>query len=133
MDFIERLNDTINAIPGFPLRSRLGYLGTEESLVIYPLPGSNVIATYMDGVRDENLNYEIAMKSKDQEKISNTLWLVARTLEETKVINSKDNSFKFEGLRITNLPFVNNADEQGWFTFLLNVQATITNFEKENV
>lgn len=132
MDFIERLNDTINAIPGLPLRSRLGYLGTEESLVIYPLPGSNVIATYMDGVRDENLNYEIAMKSKDQEKISNTLWLVARTLEQTKDINSKDNSFKFEGLRITNLPFVNNADEQGWFTFLLNVQATITNFEKEN-
>lgn len=132
MDFIERLNDTINAIPSLPLRSRLGYLGTEESLVIYPLPGSNVIATYMDGVRDENLNYEMAMKSKDQEKISNTLWLVARTLEETKVINSKDNSFKFEGLRITNLPFVNNADEQGWFTFLLNVQATITNFEKEN-
>ena len=133
MDFMERLNDTINAIPGLPLRSRLGYLGTEESLVIYPLPGSNVIATYMDGTKDENLNYEIAMRSKDQEKISNTLWLVARTLEETKVINSKDNSFKFEGLRITNLPFVNNADEQGWFTFLLNVQATITNFEKENI
>lgn len=132
MDFTERLNDTINAIPGLPLRSRLGYLGTEESLVIYPLPGSNVIAAYMDGTKDENLNYEIAMKSRDQEKISSTLWLVARTLEETKVIESKDDSFKFDGLRITNLPFVNNADEQGWFTFLLNVQATITNFEKEN-
>lgn len=133
MDFTERLNYTINAIPGLPLRSLMGYLGTDESLVLYPLPGSNVIASYMDGTKDEHLNYEIAMKSKSQSKISTTLWLIARTLEETKAIESKNGSFSFQGLTITNLPFVNNADEQGWFTFLLNVQATITNKEKENV
>lgn len=133
MDFMERLNDTINNISGLPVRSRLGYLGTEESLVLYPLPGSNVISTYMDGSKDENINYEIAMKSKSQSKINSTLWLIARDLEKANNIESKDNSFEFQGLRITNFPFVNDANEQGWFTFLLNVQATITNFEKENV
>lgn len=133
MDFMERLNDTINEIPGLPLRSRLGYLGTNESLVIYPLPGSTPIAEYMDGTKDERLNYEVSMKSKSQEKINDTLWLIARSLDDVKDIKSKDGSFKFEDLSITNLPFVNNADEQGWFTFLLNIQATITNFEKENI
>lgn len=132
MDFMERLNDTINEIPGLPLRSRLGYLGTNESLVIYPLPGSTPIAEYMDGTKDERLNYEVSMKSKSQEKINDTLWLIARSLDDVKDIKSKDGSFKFEDLSITNLPFVNNADDQGWFTFLLNVQATITNKEKEN-
>lgn len=133
MDFMERLNDTINAIPDLPLRSLMGYLGAEESLVLYPLPGSNVIASYMDGTKDEHLNYEIAMKSKSQQRINTTLWLIARTLEEVTEINSQDSSFEFQGLTITNLPFVNQANDQGYFTFLLNVQATITNKEKENV
>lgn len=132
MDFMERLNDTINAIPNLPVRSRMGYLGPEESLVIYPLPGSNVIASYMDGTKDENLNYEISMKSQSQSKIDNTLWLVARKLEKVKNIESKDGSFEFEELSITNLPFINDANEQGFYTFNINVQATITNKEKEN-
>lgn len=131
MDFMERLNDTINSIEGLPERSRLGYLGTDESLVLYPLPGSTPIALYMDGTKDERLNYEISMKSKSQDKINKTLWLVARTLERVKTINSLDGSFEFQEITITNMPYVNNADEQGWYTFNLNVQAIITNKEKE--
>ena len=133
MDFMERLNDTINSINGVPERSKLGYLGHGESLVLYPLPGSRPIAEYMDGTKDEQLNYEISMKSKSQDKINKTLWLVARTLEEVKTIISLDNSFEFQSLALTNMPYVNNADEQGWYTFNLNVQATITNKEKENI
>lgn len=132
MDFMERLNDQINSIEGLPINSRLGYLGTEESLVLYPLPGSRPIAYYMDGTKDEQLNYEISMKSKSQNKINTTLWLVARTLERVKTIKSQDGSFEFQGLTLTNMPYVNEADEQGWYTFNLNVQATITNKEKEN-
>ena len=133
MDFMERLNDQINSIEGLPVRSSLGYLGADESLVLYPLPGSTPIAVYMDGTKDEALNYEISMKSKSQDKINTTLWLVARTLERVKSINSLDGSFEFQEITITNMPYVNNADEQGWYTFNLNVQATITNKEKENI
>ena len=133
MDFMERLNDQINSIEGLPVRSSLGYLGTGESLVLYPLPGSTPIAIYMDGTKDEALNYEISMKSKSQDRINTTLWLVARTLERVKSINSLDGSFEFQEITITNMPYVNNADEQGWYTFNLNVRATITNKEKENI
>ncbi len=133
MDFMERLNDRINSIEGLPLSSKLGYLDHGESLVLYPLPGSRSIAEYMDGTKDEQLNYEISMKSKSQDKINKTLWLVARTLEDVKTIISLDGSFEFQNLALTNMPYVNNADEQGWYTFNLNVQATITNKEKENI
>ena len=132
MDFMERLNDQINGIEGLPISSKLGYLDHGESLVLYPLPGSTPIAEYMDGTRDEQLNYEISMKSKSQDKINKTLWLVARTLERVKSIISLDNSFEFQNLTLTNMPYVNNTDEQGWYTFNLNVQAVITNKEKEN-
>lgn len=133
MDFMERLNDQINDIEDLPIKSKLGYLGTDESLVLYPLPGSTPIATYMDGTRDEAINYEISMKSKSQDKINKSLWLIARTLERLEVVTSLDDSFEFQEINITNMPYVNNADEQGWYVFNLNVQATITNKEKENL
>lgn len=131
MDFIERLKDKINEVPGLLLRCKLGYLGTEESLVLYPLPGSRTVQEYMDGTKDQELNYEIAMKSKLHSEINATLWLVQNELENLKKIESHDGSFKFDELTITNKPFINQIDEQGWFVFLLNVQAKITVFKEE--
>lgn len=129
MDFIDRLQDYINDIPGLPITCRQGYLGTDESLVIYPLPGSRVIAKYMDGTTDQQLNYEIAMQSKRQGTIHQTLWLIQNELERLSELESHDGSFKFDELIITNKPFINQIDDQGWFVFLLNVQAKITVFK----
>ncbi len=111
---------------------KLGYLGVGESFVLYPLPGSRVTQEYMDGTTDQQLNYEIAFKSKSQNKINDTLWAVQTELEKTRVIVSGNNSFEFDELIITNKPFINQLDDQGWFVFLLNVQAKITIFKEEN-
>ena len=129
MDFIDRLQDYINDIPSLPINCKRGYLGTDESLVIYPLPGSRVIAKYMDGTTDQQLNYEIAMKSQRQGAIHQTLWLIQNELERLSELESHDGSFKFDELIITNKPFINQIDDQGWFVFLLNVQAKITVFK----
>jgi|SRR5690625_1342727 len=131
MDFMERLQDKVNAMPKIPINCQLGYLGTAESLVLYPLPGSKVVTGYMDGSSDQQLNYEFAMKSKAQGKIHQTLWLVQNELERLKELESHDDSFKFEELIITNKPFINQIDDQGWFVFLLDVQANITVFKEE--
>jgi hypothetical protein len=131
MDFMERLSDRVNQIPGLPVPCKMGYLGTDESFVVYPLPGSQVIAEYMDGTTDQQLNFEFAMKSKSQSKIHATLWLVQNELEALKELESQDGSFEFDELIITNKPFINDANEQGWFVFLLDVQAKITIFGEE--
>ncbi|AAU85092.1 minor head protein [Bacillus phage BCASJ1c] len=131
MDFIERLTERVNSIPGLPISCKKGYLGTEESFVVYPLPGSRTVSQYMDGTKDRRLNYEFAMKSKSQRKIDETLWLVQNVLDDLGELESADGSFEFEGIDITNTPFINNADNQGWFVFLLDVQAKITVFEEE--
>jgi hypothetical protein len=131
MDFMDRLCDRINEIPSLPVRCERGYLGDDESLVIYPLPGSRIVQGYMDGTSDQQLNYEIAMKSKIPGSIHSTLWAIQTDLEKIKELESNNDSFKFEELIITNKPFINNADDQGWFVFLLNVQANITVLKEE--
>jgi hypothetical protein len=131
MDFIERLTERVNAIENLPIQARMGYLGADESLVIYPLPGSRVVSEFMDGTTDQQLNYEIAMKSQLQSKIHATLWAIQNELEHLSELTSNDGSFEFENLIITNKPFINQLDDQGWFVFLLDVQANITVFKEE--
>lgn len=131
MDFIERLTEKVNEIPGIPIECKMGYLGTDESFVLYPLPGSKITSKFMDGTSDQQLNFEFAMKSKSQSKIHATLWMVQNELEGLLELNSNDGSFEFEELIITNKPFINQLDDQGWFVFLLDVQAKITVFKEE--
>jgi hypothetical protein len=128
MDFIERLNENINNIPNLPIRCRLGYLQPTESFCVYPLPGSRVILEYMDGAKDQQLNYEFAMKSVDQEKIGNTLWLVSNYLEELSELKSADNSFSFNSISIMNKPFINQLDDKRNYVFMIDVQANITTY-----
>lgn len=129
---MDRLTERVNQIPGIPTLER-GYLKAGDSFVIYPLPGSQIVNEYMDGTTEQQLNYEIAMKSKVQGVIHSTLWVVANALEELNELESQDGSFEFQNIVITNKPFINNADDQGFFTFLLNIQANITVFKEEKV
>lgn len=130
MDFMERLVETINKIPNIPIKCKLGYIGTEESFCMYPIPGSRVITEYYDGDKDQRLNYEIAMKSKNQQKINNTLWLVQNHLEELSDIESADGSFDFEEVVITNKPYISQLDDTKFYIFSLTIQASITTKKK---
>ena len=133
MDLMERLCETVNRIPNLPIPCKMGYWGVEESFVVFPLPGSRVVQTFMDGTSEHALNYGFAMKSKQQNKIHATLWIVQNGLEAmgNDDIVSKDNSFEFEDLVVTIKPFINQLDEQGWFVFLLDVKANVIIPNKE--
>lgn len=131
MDLIERLKEKVNKQTDLPIDLQIGYLDSDESLVIYSLAGSTVTQEYMDGAKDINVNYEVAMKSKDGSLAERTLWEISETLDKLKEVESKDNSFIFNRLRVTSKPFVNYFDEQGWFVFLLNFTTSITTYEGE--
>ncbi|MCF3942210.1 minor capsid protein [Oceanobacillus alkalisoli] len=133
MDFIERLAERVNQIPNLPIRVEPGYLGAGESFVFYPLPGSRITQAFMDGTSDQQLNFEFAMRSTIQGKINQTLWVVQNELEQLEELESQDGSFEFQNIVITNKPFINQADDQGFFTFLLDIQANITVFKEEKI
>ena len=126
MDFIERIKDSVNSIDELPIKLRSGFLGVSESLVIYSSAGSTAIKEYMDGAKDVNMNYEIAMKSKDGDKLQQVLWLISEHLDKVKSVISQDDSFTFNKLTITSKPFINEYNEQGWLVFLLDFTANIT-------
>lgn len=125
MDFPNQIMKFINELD-VPLKMKLGYLDSDESFVLYPLPGGQIIDEFMDGTTDQQLNYEIAMQSKIQSRIHKTLWEVQNKLETLNELNSTDGSFDFHRLTITNKPFINQIDDQGWFVFLLDFQVELT-------
>lgn len=132
MDFIDRLQERINQIDGLPFRCLADYLDAEPGLRIYSLSGSSVVQGYMDGSKDEELNFEIAIRSDDSAQCETTLWVIQSTLErlEEREIQSTDGGFIFNSLTITNKPFLNQEDEKGLFTYMLDVQANITTEEQ---
>lgn len=129
MDLMERLTANINAIPNLPIRCQMGYLKPTESFCIYPLPGSRVVQEYYDGTKDQQLNFEFAMKSTDQQKISQTLWLVQNHLEELSTLISLDGSFDFDEIAVTNKPFINQLDDKSNYIFMLDIQAKVTTYK----
>ena len=129
MDLMERLTVNVNTIPNLPIRCQMGYLKPTESFCIYPLPGSRVIREYYDGTKDQQLNFEFAMKSTDQQKISQTLWLVQNHLEGLSELISLDGSFDFEEITVTNKPFINQLDDKSNYIFMLDIQAKVTTYK----
>lgn len=89
------------------------------------------MTTYCDDVKDQQLNFEFAMKSQDQQKIHTTLWLVQNYLEELKELTSNNGSFDFESIIITNKPFINQLSDTKEYIFLLDIQAKITTYVQE--
>lgn len=126
MDFTERLKDNINSLPDLPMRLTLGYLTAKDSLVLYALPGGQVIREYYDGIKDQSLNFEIGIKTKDQKKANATLWQIQTHLELVEELVSNDSSFEFQKLSISNKPFLSDQDEQGFFVYLLDITADLT-------
>lgn len=130
MDLMDRLYDLIVAeIPGL----RLGYLGIEESLVMYPLPGSQTITEFQDGTSDERLLFEIAYKSKDAEKINQAMWKLTELIANTDNLQSENESFEFLGMAVTNMPFLNGLDTQGYYVYLLDFSVDAAILEKEQI
>ncbi|WP_295496979.1 minor capsid protein, partial [uncultured Streptococcus sp.] len=99
---------------GLPLTPRLDYLNEGEDLVIYALPGGKVEGEDMAGTQILSLPYEIAIKSKDQQKANAILWKINTELSKIGFeLPSSNNSYTFLALTVET-PSLNDADEQGF-------------------
>lgn len=128
MDLLEKLYDEISkANPPFHLS--IGFLPAGKDVVcIYPLPGSRTTETYFDGTKEREMLYEIGFRTDDSEKANQTLWLITERLEEIESIVSDNNSFTFNSLEVSEMPFISEADEQGLSTYLLDLKVNIDQF-----
>lgn len=123
-DFSEVLQVFLAAL-GLPLTPRLDYLNEGEDLVIYALPGGKVEDEDMAGTQILSLPYEIAIKSKDQQKVNATLWKINTELSKIGLeLPSLNNSYTFLSLKVET-PSLNDVNDQDYYIYLLDLQATI--------
>lgn len=123
-DFSEVLQDFLAGL-GLPLTPRLDYLNEGEDLVIYALPGGKVEDEDMAGTQILSLPYEIAIKSKDQQKVNAILWKINTELSKIGLeLPSLNNSYTFLSLKVET-PSLNDVNDQDYYIYLLDLQATI--------
>lgn len=127
LDFMDKLNEKINSLSLYA-RSRIGLLGTDESLSIMAMPGGTEIE-YMDGVRDKDYQVQVNAKSKNQLNCFNALTAIYQTLENLTELESDNGSFDFQKVTTTSLPSLVMMDEQGFFIYQLSLSAKITIYE----
>lgn len=129
LDFIWRLNDYINTLNLFA-SSTVGGLKANDSISLLPMPGGEE-TVYFDGVRDKHYQVQIDAKSENQLNCIESLSKIARVLEnlEEGAIQSHNDTFEFESIRITSLPSLIGQDEQGFFIYALSISAKITIYE----
>nr|WP_282184540.1 minor capsid protein [Streptococcus salivarius] len=107
------------------MKCKLDYLSEDESLSVYPLPGGKVEDEDMAGTQILSLPYEIAIKSKDQQKLNAILWKINTELSKIGFeLPSLNNSYTFLALTVET-PSLNDADEQGFYIYLLDLQARL--------
>lgn len=128
MDFLDRLNESINSIPELPVKIKKGFVSEKESLAITPIPGGHITKRFYDGSKEEVLNYEIAMKSYDGSKVEATLWKISNFIEKLNELKSENSSFSFMSITIASKPFIGPTENQDWFVFLLDIQAKIITY-----
>lgn len=123
-DFSEVLRVFLAGL-GLPLTPRLDYLNEGEDLVIYALPGGKVEDEDMAGTQILSLPFEIAIKSKDQQKVNATLWKINTELSKIGLeLPSLNNSYTFLSLKVET-PSLNDVNDQDYYIYLLDLQATI--------
>lgn len=123
-DFSDVLKDFLVGL-GLPLTPRLDYLNEGEDLVIYALPGGKVEDEDMAGTQILSLPFEIAIKSKDQQKVNVVLWKINTELSKIGLeLPSLNNSYTFLSLKVET-PSLNDVNDQDYYIYLLDLEATI--------
>ncbi|HSH25418.1 MAG TPA: minor capsid protein [Massilibacterium sp.] len=130
LDFIWRLNDYINTLDLFAW-SVVGVLGDGDSVSLMAMPGGEE-TVFHDGTRDKNYQMQVNAKSLNQLNCIESLSQVARVLENLQEgeIQSQNDTFDFESIKITSPLSIVAQDEQGFFIYALSISAKITIYER---
>lgn len=128
MDLYERLYDAI-VDAELPFKTMLGFLPEQKDIVcLYPLPGSQTVEQYFDGTKEREMLYEIGFRTNDQQKANEVLWKITEYLDSFAKIESENDSFSFNSLEVSEMPFISEMDIDGLNTFLLDLKVNVDQF-----
>ncbi|MEM1455578.1 minor capsid protein [Pediococcus pentosaceus] len=125
MDLAERLAEKINQLEDLPTPIHIGFLTVDNSLQLYPAPGSRDLSQDWYGTKERELNFEIAIRTDDSDLGSKCLWNISNAIDGLQTLISKDESFEFNSIEMTGLPFISNQDTEGFSIYSLNFKVNI--------
>ena len=125
MDFLERLVSNINSVVDLPLECKLGYLDSDDALILQSLEESGIKKEYFDGMKDLQLKLQLFMKSNSQNQANDILWNLVNYLNNLDDVPSNNNSYEFVSLTVTDTPFTLGVNESGLYTFSIKFQADL--------
>ncbi len=128
MDLYERLYDKIESLE-LPMNCYMGFLlDQENTLCVYPLPGSRTIEKYFDGTRERQMLYEIGFFTDDQQLADQTMWMITEYLDQTETLESENDNFESFDIEVSETPFISQIDNRGLSTYLLDIKIMINQF-----
>lgn len=123
-DFQEVLCNYVNTL-NLGLRARIDYFNERDDLVINLISGGRVEQLFMDGSQEISLPYEIAVKSKDNQRANAIIWTIHSYLSQFGIqLPSLNDSYQFLEMEIAK-PSINGQDEQGFFIYTLTLTAKL--------
>ena len=123
-DFQEVLCNYVNTL-NLGLKARIDYFNEKDDLVINLISGGRVEQLFMDGSQEISLPYEIAVKSKDNQRANAIIWTIHSYLSQFGIqLPSLNNSYQFLEMEIAK-PSVSGQDEQGFFIYTLTITAKL--------
>jgi len=107
---------------------RIGIFDDEESLVIVPVEGSQIIHEYMNGTADIRLPFEIKIKSRNQEeaftklsKVMNHMRGIGEFLEQ-----GEDKDHTLLNVVIDQIPTFVGKQDDGYFYYQAKVTVDLS-------
>lgn len=123
-DFQVVLCNYVNTL-NLGLKARIDYFNEKDDLVINLISGGRVEQLFMDGSQEISLPYEIAVKSKDNQRANAIIWTIHSYLSQFGIqLPSLNNSYQFLEMEIAK-PSVSGQDEQGFFIYTLTITAKL--------
>lgn len=115
MDYLSRLKSYIEGLNTFASKVDISLLSDGESICLRPTPSSPPLK-YLDKGNLHEFNFQVLVRSSDQEIAYATQYLIASDLNklERGDIISFDSSFKFMKCRIQSMPSFLERDGSGW-------------------
>ena len=96
------------------------YMGTfddQESLIVKPTPGSSVIHSYMNGMMDVRLPFEISIKSKNQEEACRVLSDVMNHVQQLGNFLNEGSKDLLLDMMMDQIPTFTSKDDAGYFYY----------------
>jgi len=124
--FIDKVVEYLEELElGYPIR--VGIFEDQESIVVIPTSGTEIVYTYMDGTMDIKMPFSINIKSKCQQEAFHILNDVMNHIRKMgNFLAEQDDDHILLDVMIDQIPFFEGRQADGYFYYNSKIATLVT-------